>query len=121
MKSINYPNVLEILMLFDITKHHIHSLSYIVIWSSCANNVLGARWFVSFANDHTRITWIFIMKEKLKVGPIFKNFHFMLQKQFQAKVQIFRTNNAREYFHSILEYYLLDNGIVHQSFFIDTL
>ena len=44
----------------------------------------------------------------------------MVQTQFQAKIQVLRTDNAREYYHNILGSYLLENGIVHQSSCIDT-
>ena len=60
------------------------------------------------------------MKKKSKVREIFENFHKMIQTQFQAKIQVLRTNNAREYYRKILRPYLLENGIVHQSSCIDT-
>ena len=60
------------------------------------------------------------MKKKSKVREIFENFHKMIQTQFQAKIQVLQTNNAREYYHKILRPYLLENGIVHQSSCIDT-
>ncbi|RVX00496.1 Retrovirus-related Pol polyprotein from transposon TNT 1-94 [Vitis vinifera] len=44
----------------------------------------------------------------------------MVQTQFQAKIQVLQTDNAREYYHNILGSYLLENGIVHQSSCIDT-
>ena len=84
-------------------------------WPSKVNNVSRARWFVSFVDDH-RTTQIFLMKEKSKAGPIFQNFNSMVQTQ----IQVLRTNNAKEYFHSILKEYLLNNGIVHQSSCVDT-
>ena len=46
------------------------------------NNITGARWFVSFVDDHTRLTWVFPMKEKYEVGQIFQNFNSMIQTQF---------------------------------------
>ncbi|RVW98483.1 Retrovirus-related Pol polyprotein from transposon RE1 [Vitis vinifera] len=81
---------------------------------------LGSRWFVTFVDDHTRVTWVFLMKKKSEVKEIFENFNNMVQTQFQAKIQVLRTDNAREYYHNILGSYLLENGIVHQSSCIDT-
>ncbi|RVW39091.1 Retrovirus-related Pol polyprotein from transposon TNT 1-94 [Vitis vinifera] len=81
---------------------------------------LGSRWFVTFVDDHTQVTWVFLMKKKSEVREIFENFNNMVQTLFQAKIQVLRTNNAREYYHNILGSYLLENGIVHQSSCIDT-
>ncbi|RVX10421.1 Retrovirus-related Pol polyprotein from transposon TNT 1-94 [Vitis vinifera] len=64
---------------------------------------------------------VFLMKKKSEVREIFENFNNMVQTQFQAKIQVLRTDNAREYYHNILGSYLLENGIVHQSSCIDTL
>ena len=53
------------------------------IWGpNRVKNISGAQWFVSFVDDHTRVTWIYLMKEKSKADPIFKNFHNMIQTQF---------------------------------------
>ncbi|RVW63346.1 Retrovirus-related Pol polyprotein from transposon TNT 1-94 [Vitis vinifera] len=44
----------------------------------------------------------------------------MIQNQFQAQIQILRTDNGREYFHFALGTYLMNNGIIHQSSCVDT-
>lgn len=36
-------------------------------------NVSRACWFVSLIEKHTRLTWIFLMKEKAEVAKILKN------------------------------------------------
>ena len=39
------------------------------VWGpSRVKNITGSRWFVTFIDDHTRITWLFLIKEKSKVG-----------------------------------------------------
>lgn len=60
------------------------------------------------------------MKEKSEVGMIFANFHKMVQTQFQTSIQILRTDNGREYYHSILGSYLQKHGIIHQSSCVNT-
>ncbi|KAL6326273.1 hypothetical protein AAG906_004770 [Vitis piasezkii] len=80
---------------------------------------LGSRWFVTFVDDHTRVTWVFLMKKKSEVREIFENFNNMVRRSFQAKFKSL-DDNAREYYHNILGSYLLENGIVHQSSCIDT-
>ena len=39
----------------------------------------------------------------------------MIKTQFQTTIQIFRTDNGREYFNNILNRYLSSEGIIHQS------
>ena len=84
------------------------------------DNITGARWFVSFIDDHTRLTWIFLMREKSEVCQIFKSFNKMIQNQFQTKIQILRTDNGKEYFNSLLGNYLINEGIIHQSSCVET-
>ena len=60
------------------------------------------------------------MKEKSEAGPIFKNFHNMIQTQFQTKIKVFRSDNAKEYFNSILGAYLMSHAIIYQSSCVDT-
>ena len=91
------------------------------VWGpSRIKNVTGSRWFISFIDDHTRLTWVFLMKEKSEANQIFKTFNTMIQTQFQAKIQILKSDNAKEYFNSILNDYLLSHGIVHQSSCVNT-
>ena len=52
------------------------SLVHSDVWGPLrVHNVTGSRWFVTFIDDHTRVTWVFLMKEKSKVGRIFEIFH----------------------------------------------
>ena len=60
------------------------------------------------------------MKEKSEVGQIFQNFNSMIQTQFQNKIQVLKTDNAKEYFKSILGSCLMSQGIVHLSSCVDT-
>lgn len=60
-------------------------------------------------DDHTRLTWVFLMKEKSEVCQIFKKIYLMIQNQFQTQIQIFKTDNAREYFKSHLESQVMES------------
>ena len=78
------------------------------------------RWFITFIDDHTRLTWVCLLKEKFGAKQVFKNFHNMIKTQFQANLKVFRSDNGREYFNHILGKYFVDNGIVQQSSRSDT-
>ena len=97
--------------------HLIHS----DIWGpSTIPNVSGARWFVSLIDDCTRVTWLFLLKQKSDVGIVVPNFHSMVQNQFGVKIKSFRTDNARDYFNQILSPYFQSQGIIHESSCVNT-
>ena len=39
----------------------------------------GKRWFLTLIDDHTRVTWVFLLKEKSEVETVLKNFYNMIQ------------------------------------------
>ena len=75
---------------------------------------------MTFVDDHTRVTWVFLMKEKSEVGHIFQTFNLMVQNQFNSKIQVLKSDNAKEYFTSSLSTYLQNHGIIHISSCVDT-
>ena len=100
---------------------HPFSMIHSDVWGpSRVRHITHSRWFVSFIDDHTRLTWVFLMKDKSEVGQVFKNFNSMIQTQFHTKIQVLRTDNAKEYFKTVLGDYLLSQGIIHQSSCVDT-
>ena len=97
--------------------HLIHS----DIWGpSTIPNVFGVCWFVSLIDDCTRVTWIFLLKQKSDVSIVIPNFHSMVQNQFGVKIKSFRTDNARDYFNQILSPYFQSQGILHDSSCVNT-
>ena len=100
---------------------HPFSVIHSDIWGpSRVKNINGTRWFVSFIDDHTGTTWTFLMKEKSETATIFQSFHSMISTQFQSKIQVLKTDNAKEYFNSVLGSYLSNHGIIHISSCVDT-
>lgn len=97
------------------------SLIHSDIWGpSRVPNILGARWFVSFIDDCTRVSWIYLLKQKSDVSNIFPIFHTMIQTQFNVGIKRLRTDNARDYFNQSLSSYFQKEGIVHESSCVDT-
>ena len=74
------------------------SLIHSDVWGpSPVSTASGHRWFVIFVDDCTRMTWLYLLKHKDEVLRVFKLFHVMVQTQFSAKIQIFRSDNGGEY------------------------
>lgn len=73
-----------------------------------------------FHNDHTRVCWVYLLKEKSEVEHVFKKFYNMILTQFGTKIQILRSDNGREYFTTTLGNFFDAQGIVQQSSCVDT-
>lgn len=53
-------------------------------------NVTGAHWFLILVDDHTRLCWVFLMKDKSETTKLIKDFHVMIKTQFNTNVQVFQ-------------------------------
>ena len=85
------------------------------VWGPAKNPSLnGSRWFVSFIDDQTHMTWVCLMKSKNEVSFLFQKFHKMIATQYQSHIQVLRTNNGREFVNQDLKKYLQEHGISHQ-------
>ena len=89
------------------------TLIYSDIWGpSRVNNLSKAKWFITFINDHSRTTWVYLLKENSEIGQTFKQFHAMVKTQFQTDIRVLRTDNGTEYFNYILRNCLSQQEIV---------
>ena len=59
----------------------------------------GARFFISFIDDCTRVTWVFLTKNKSDVSHIDPNFFNMVRTQFGVGIKRFRFDNTRDFFY----------------------
>ncbi|KAL4025768.1 hypothetical protein IC575_014173 [Cucumis melo] len=75
----------------------------------------GKRWFVTFIDDHTRLTWVYLITDKSEVPSIFQNFYHTIKTQFHTKIAILRSDNGREFQNHNLSEFLASKGIVHQT------
>ncbi|WVY99005.1 hypothetical protein V8G54_031156 [Vigna mungo] len=91
-------------------------LTHSDVWGpSKISTLRGSRWFVTFIDDCTRMTWLWLMKSKGEVNLIFQKFHKMIETQYNAKVQVLRSDNGGEYQSLELKGYLEVHGIIHQT------
>jgi hypothetical protein len=97
------------------------SLVHSDIWGpSTVQNISGARWFVSFIDDCTRVTWIYLLKNKSDVSNVFPNFYNMIKTQFDVRIKRFRSDNAKYYFNKTLSPFFQKEGIIHESSCVNT-
>lgn len=97
------------------------SLVHSYVWGpSPVPTFSGVRWFVTFVDDCTRMTWVYLLKHKSDVPKLFQYFHAMIQTQFSFKLQILRSDNGGEYVNSTLKSYFSTHGLLHETSCPDT-
>ena len=80
-----------------------------------STSTLGFRYFVTFIDDYSRCTWLFLMKTRVELFSIFQKFHAKIHTQFNTSIRILRSDNAKEYFSMSFSSFMSSHGILHQS------
>ena len=84
------------------------------VWGpSLVASIGRSRYFVIFIDDYSRYSWIFTMKSRSEILPIYSNFAKMVETQFSKRIKTFRSNNALEYTQYAFQALLHSYGTVH--------
>ncbi|KZV53534.1 hypothetical protein F511_42283 [Dorcoceras hygrometricum] len=77
------------------TAAHSFELLHIDVWGPFSKySVDGYRFFLTIVDDHTRFTWVYMLRSKSEVSSIFPMFCRMVDTQFGAKIKSVRSDNA---------------------------
>ena len=68
--------------------------------------------FLTIVDDHSRATWVYLMKLKSDVLFVFPNFLTMIENKFNTRVKFVRSDNAHE-----LSFTIFSNKRVFFSFY----
>jgi len=74
----------------------------------------GNRYFLTFIDDYSKKTWVFFLKEKLKVYEYFKSFKALVERESGFPLKTLRTDRESEYVGCEFKAFLKENGIRHQ-------
>jgi transposase InsO family protein len=74
----------------------------------------GCRYFILFIDDHTRMTWVYILKAKSEAFENFVYFQHMVENETREKVASLRTDNGGEFTSTKFNDYCRKNGIKRQ-------
>nr|CAN76133.1 hypothetical protein VITISV_036298 [Vitis vinifera] len=86
------------------------------VWSLCRTaSTLGFQYFVTFIDDYSRCTWLFLMKNRAELFSIFQKFYAEIQTQFNISIRVLRSDNGREYFSAPFTSFMSHHGILHLS------
>ena len=86
-----------------------------VLGPSRVSTISGYKWFATFIDDCTRMTWFFPLRQKSEVIVKFKLFYQYVATQFDKKIMTLRSNNGVEYVNHDLYNFLSQYGIVHHT------
>lgn len=75
----------------------------------------GARYFVTFIDECTRMLWVSLITHKSEVFGVFKNFYQMSLTQFKRRIQVFQSDNGGEFTSNEMLEFLTNNGVRHQT------
>jgi len=91
------------------------------VWGPCPIvSKTGHKYFVTFVDDFSRMTWIYFMKSRSEVFTHFCAFCAEVKTQFNTSVRILRSDNAKEYMSELFQSYMRQHGILHQTSCVDT-
>ena len=91
-------------------------LVHIDVWGPCRTaSTLGFQYFVTFIDDYSRCTWLFLMKNRAELYSIFQKIYAEIQTQFNISICVLRSDNAKEYFSAPFISFMSQHGILYQS------
>jgi len=103
----------------SITTTSSFDLIHVDIWGGYKiPSISGAKYFLTIIDDHTRYTWIYLMKHKSDTRDFLVNFINMAENQLDSKVKMIRSYNGLQF---KLESFYAHKGIIHQTSCINTL
>lgn len=74
----------------------------------------GARYFILFVDDFSRMTFIYFIKNKSETLSKFKEFQTLVENQLNKKIKMIRSDNGLEFCNKEFDNYLKQKGIIHQ-------
>ena len=74
----------------------------------------GAEYFLTFIDDKTHFTWVYVLKHKHEVFQWFLEWKAMLERCSGHKLKVLRTDNGGEYTSTEFKEYLKEEGIRHE-------
>ena len=91
------------------------------VWGPCpVVSPIGFQYFVTFVDDYSRTTWLYLMKNRLELFSHFHAFCVEIHTQFHVYVRNLRSDNAKEYMSEQFQSFMLQNDILHQTSYFDT-
>lgn len=81
----------------------------------------GSKYFITIFDDFSITTWIHFLSTKSNAFPVLQSFISMIERQFNSKVKIIKTDNSFELGNDKVQYdFFISKGIIHQTICVYT-
>ncbi|KAL5838389.1 hypothetical protein ACOSQ3_015558 [Xanthoceras sorbifolium] len=91
------------------------------VWGPCPIlSKPGFKYFVTFVDDYSRVTWLYLMKNRSELFSLFCAFCAEIKTQFNVSIRTLRSDNAKEYTSTLFQSYMVQNGMLHETSCVDT-
>lgn len=88
-------------------------LIHIDIWGPFPTpSVHGHKYFLTIVDDHSRFTWLYLMRGKYETSQLVQDFVTLMETQFHKTVKAIRSDNGPEF--TLLKFYS-SKGILRQT------
>ena len=75
----------------------------------------GKRYFITFIDDFSRFTYVYLMRNKDESFDMFKRYKNEVENKKDRKIKILRSDRGGEYFPNDFSMFCEEHGIIHQS------
>ena len=79
------------------------------------DSLSGNKYFVTFNDDVSRKTWVYMLHIKSQVFQYFQKFHAMVEREMGNPVKRLRIDNGGEYISKEFKEYCFKHGIMHKN------
>lgn len=76
--------------------------------------------FITIVDDYSRMSWIFLVKEKSQFPQVLKQFVTFIERQTGTQVKCVRADNAKELTKGEILQFCTQHGIKQESSCVDT-
>ena len=74
----------------------------------------GKMYFLTFIDDFSRYTYVFLLKHKDETFDAFKLYKLEVENQLNKKIKVLRSDRGGEYFSNEFNTFCEENGIIHE-------
>lgn len=72
-----------------------------------------------FVDYHSQTTWLYFIYRRSEVFTHFVPFLLRLKHNLKSSIQTLRSDNAKEYMSQSVQSYMLQNGILNESSYVE--